>query len=163
MLWKGILNLVLDWLSSNPMFPLFFQLLEKCPWPKWTIYKHESDKNRKCLSVCCYLWPTYTSLCRGLKKLLKVPYIIQDYPTEPGFFIFEILCLDTSKTLPYVWKKYHKNERYLCLERPEIHQSFTEYVSNQLTYSGISTCQMWLQVMEHTLILLLFFVGYFDT
>ena len=33
-------------LVSLPMFPLFLQLPEK-----WTIYKHESGKNKKCLSV----------------------------------------------------------------------------------------------------------------
>ena len=32
-----------------------------------------------------------------------------------GFLIFKTLCLGNSKTLSYVWRKYHKNERYLCL------------------------------------------------
>ena len=33
-----------------------------------------------------------------------------------------------------------------------LHQTFTDYVSDQCTYFGISTCQMWLQVMEGYLI-----------
>ena len=50
---------------------------------KWTIYKHEPDKNKKCPSVVvCRLSPivcsassAYTGLCRGLKYLLNVRYI----------------------------------------------------------------------------------------
>ena len=30
------------------------------------------------------------------------------------FLILETLYLGSSKTLPYVWKKYHKNEQHLC-------------------------------------------------
>ena len=35
-------------------------------------------------------------------------------------------CCDRSKTLPYVWKKYLKNERYLCL----VTHSFTKHSQN---------------------------------
>ena len=45
---------------------------------------------------------TYTRLCRGLEYLLKVPYIILDYPNVPEFLIFDTLCLDSSKKLSYV-------------------------------------------------------------
>ena len=52
--------------------------LKKGPNPKWTIYKHVSDKSKKCLSVgnsgilsvvvvmsvVCVLASAYTSLCR---------------------------------------------------------------------------------------------------
>ena len=34
---------------SEPMFPLFLQFSEKDVIPKWIIYKHKSDKNKKCL------------------------------------------------------------------------------------------------------------------
>ena len=44
-----------------------------------------------------------------------MPYFIQDYPNVVGFLIFKTLCLGRSKTLAYVWKKYHKNEMHLCL------------------------------------------------
>ena len=44
-----------------------------------------------------------------------LPYFIQDHPNVTGFLSFETLCLGSSKTLPYVWKKYHKNEQHLCL------------------------------------------------
>ena len=33
------------------MLPLFLQLPEKGPRPKWTICKHVSDNSKKCLSV----------------------------------------------------------------------------------------------------------------
>ena len=57
---------------------------KKVSRPKWIIYKHISDKSKKCLSgilsivVDCVFTPAYTSLCRGLKYLLKVRYIILD-------------------------------------------------------------------------------------
>ena len=57
----------------------------------------------------------YICLCRGLKYLLKVPYIILNYPKITEFLIFKTLCLGTLKTLPYVWKIYHKNERHLFI------------------------------------------------
>ena len=57
----------------------------------------------------------YTSLWRGLRYLLKVRYIILNYHNLVGFLIFGTLCLGSSKTLPYFWKKYHKNEKHLCL------------------------------------------------
>ena len=54
----------------------------KCPRPKWTIYKHVSDKSKKYMSVgnsgilsvvvVCVLNPAYTSLCKDLEYLPKV-------------------------------------------------------------------------------------------
>ena len=40
-----------------------------------------------CLSVVivCSAFINYTSLCRSLKYLLKIPYFVQDYPNVPGF------------------------------------------------------------------------------
>ena len=61
-------------------------------------------------------------LCRSLKYLIKISYSIQDYPNDAGVLVFETLCLGRSKTLSYVWKIYHKNERHLCL----VAHSFTK-------------------------------------
>ena len=118
------------------------------------------------------------------------------------FLIFGNLCLARSKTLPYVWKKYYKNEQHLylvahiltkisqnvCIHLPDIttsfgksvdfisffgyilihywwpfmsellylHQTFTDCVSYQFTHSRMSTCQMWLQIMEDSLIYSIF-------
>ena len=41
---------------------------------------------------------TYTSLCRGLKCLLKIPYFIQDYPNET-------LCFEQVKNIALCSKK----------------------------------------------------------
>ena len=38
------------YISTYSIFQLFLKLPEKDPKPKWTIYKHESDKIKKCLS-----------------------------------------------------------------------------------------------------------------
>ena len=37
--------------SVNLCFHYFCDFQKKDPRPKWTIYKHESGKNKKCLSV----------------------------------------------------------------------------------------------------------------
>ena len=75
------------------------------------IHKHVSDNSKQCLPVSnfgilsvvvCSASAANTSLCRGLKYLLKVPYNIQKYPNLAGILIFETLCLGRSKTLPYV-------------------------------------------------------------
>ena len=51
-------------------------------WPKWTLYKHGSNKYKKfmsvgnfgILSVVCIASIAYLRLCRGLKFLLKIQY-----------------------------------------------------------------------------------------
>ena len=93
----------------------FCNFRKKGPRPKLTIYKHVSDNSKKCksvgnfgiLSVICRLSvcrasTAYNSLCRGLKYLLKVSYIILNYPNVTRFLIFETLCLGRAKTLTYV-------------------------------------------------------------
>ena len=64
------------------MFPLFLRLL----------YKHESDKNERFLSVVvvCSASTAYISLCRGMKYLLKIHYFIQNY-ANMNFFLFPTL------------------------------------------------------------------------
>ena len=61
-------------------------------------------------SVVCSASPAYTGLCRGLKYLLKVRYIILNDPNVARFLIFETLCWGRAKTLTYVWTFFHKNE-----------------------------------------------------
>ena len=82
---------------------------QKGPIPKWTIQKHQSDKNQKCLyisnfgilSVVCSA-STVGCLCRVFKYLLKIWYIILDYILKwSDFLIFETLCLSRSKILAY--------------------------------------------------------------
>ena len=87
-----------------------FELPEKGPRPKVSIYKHISDNSKKCLAVgnfgilsVCRASATYTSLCRGLKYLPKVRYIIPVDPLWARFLIFKTvflaLCLkNTSQT-----------------------------------------------------------------
>ena len=64
--------------------------------------------------VVCSAFTAYTSLCRCLKYLIEISYFIQEYPKVVGFSIFKTL-LGQVETLPYVWKKYYKNERHFCL------------------------------------------------
>ena len=80
--------LVLVYISVN----LFLQLSERNVL--------ESDKNETCLSVgnlgilsvivpvACSASTACTSLCRGLKYFLKIPYLIIDYPNLVKILIF---------------------------------------------------------------------------
>ena len=105
--------IVFGYFSSNSMFPLFLQLPKKRSWTQMDqLYKYVSDKkNMNCLSVVnfgttlssvCSASTAYINLCRGLKYLLEVRYIILDYK----FLIFESLCLNRAKTSTNVWKQY---------------------------------------------------------
>ena len=103
----------------------FFHFRKK--GPKWTIYKHVSDKTKKCLSVgnfgiqtiVCVLAPTYT-LCRSLKYLLKVRYIILIRPQRSRIFDFQdrfsrqvgntALCL---KIISQKWATFAFSSTYL--------------------------------------------------
>ena len=96
----------------------FLRFLKKGSRPKWTIYKHVLDNSKKCLSVVvvvvvvvvivvvvgvlCSASTAYTGLCRGLKYLLKVRYIIPNHPNVVRFLISETLFLSRAKTLTYV-------------------------------------------------------------
>ena len=92
------LLVVLGYFSVALCSYYFCNFRKKGPRPKWTIYKHVSDNSKKCLSVgnfgilsvvvvgvLCSASTAYTGLCRGLKYLLKVRYIILVDPNGAGF------------------------------------------------------------------------------
>ena len=54
--------------------------------------------------VSIFYCALYTSLCRGLKYLLEVRYVILVYPNVVRFLLFKTFCLGRSKTLPCVRK-----------------------------------------------------------
>ena len=62
-------------------------------------------------------------------------------------------CPLSEKIISQKWAAFAFGSTYL-------HQTFIEYMSNQYTYFHISTCQMWLHVMECPFILLRF-LGFF--
>ena len=69
-----------------------------------------------CLSYVLYKWfPAYHNLCRGLKYLSKIRYTTLVMSNVAGFLIFETVFSYRLATLPYILKKYHKNERHLRL------------------------------------------------
>ena len=75
-----------------------------------------------CLSSIVIIWSAskaYTSLCRGLKYLLKLRYIILIYLKVAWFLIFETLCLDSCPMS-------EKNELLFCL----VIHSFTKLSQN---------------------------------
>ena len=111
----------LVYFTSKPMFPLLLRLPEKKLKPiKWAIYKH--DINKKCLSVgnsgilsvvVCSASVTYTSLCRGLKYVLKLCYITLVYFNL--YYDYRDFMFGQVTYMALCLKKYHKNELQLCL------------------------------------------------
>ena len=100
--------------------------------PKWTIYKHVSDKSKKWLSVdnsgilsvvVICLAPAHTSLCRGLKYPLKAKYTIVVDSNRAGFLIFETFFGNTAL--------YHKNWAAFAFDSTYWYQTFTERVRSQ--------------------------------
>ena len=108
--------------------PLFLRLLER---------KALDPNVQKCLYVgyfefclvCCRLRSVaYTSLCWGLKYLLKMPYFIQDYLNVTGFFILEFFWASWQygpifEKISQKWMAFAFFNIYHC-------QTFTEFVSN---------------------------------
>ena len=65
--------IIWGYFSRKPMFPLFLHLPEKkCPRSKWAIFKHESDKNKKCLQVILEL-----CLSSSVARLQPTPAYIE--------------------------------------------------------------------------------------
>ena len=70
------------------------------------------NRNKKCLalsviSVCSASTP-YTSLCRDLEYLLKIPYIIHNDPNVPEFLIFKAVFGQVGNTFLCLKKKSQK-------------------------------------------------------
>ena len=94
----------------------FWNFERNGPKPKWTQMFQTILRNvwllvilEFCLlSVVCNASAAYISLCKDIKYLLKIPYIIQNSPNMAGFFIFSTLCLGKWKTFPYVQKNIIK-------------------------------------------------------
>ena len=92
-----------------------------------------------CLSVCRGS-TAYTRLCRSLKYLLKVRYIIVNVAR---FLIFETFCLCRAKTLTYVWKNITKmNGIWVCFTK--LSQNACRINTHSLIYwnSGCN-CKLW--------------------
>ena len=124
----NILTGCMNLLYHYPCFGLLFKYTyvlaifatsrKKDSRPKWAIYKHESDKNKKCLSVSnfgilsvvviCSTPTACASLCRFLEYLLKLTFFIQNHPSVAKFLIFKTVLLGRSTTLSYVWKNITK-------------------------------------------------------
>ena len=104
-----------------------------------------------CLYVVILVFTlAYTSLCKGLKYLLKVMFIIEIDPNGAGFLIFDTVF---QQHYPMFKKKYHKNGRHLRLVA-DIFTKLSQIVC--LINTDMSICHIWLQVMECLLILLRF-------
>ena len=129
---------------------IFTTSRKKCLRPKYTIYKHKSDKSKKFLyvshfgilsvivfhlsSVICRHLPifssstAYTSLCRGLKYLLKIQYFIKDYPDFYIHFVW------TGKKECPISDKLSQKLTAFVFGKKYLHQNFTECMFNQCTF-----------------------------
>ena len=97
-IYKKINNMFYSFWQPFLLVPTFLtDFRKKVLDPNISIYKHESDNLRNfCLSVgimsvfvVCSASTAYTGLCKGLKYLLKVRYIILDSSNVVGFLIFK--------------------------------------------------------------------------
>ena len=106
-------SFILVYFLVNLCFHYFCDLGLGSQTPKRTIYMHESNKNKKCLTASnfrilsvvvevCSPPTAYTSYGKGLKYLLKVRFIILIDHTVAEFLIFGIVLLGLSATLPNV-------------------------------------------------------------
>ena len=96
----------------------------------------------------------YTSLCRGLEYLLKKYRILSKMIFETVFFFWaanNALCL---KKISQKWAAFAFGSTYL-------HQTFTDLCLINVHISVCQHCQMWLQVMEGSLIY--FFLNFRNT
>ena len=199
----------------------FCYFRKKGPRLKWTIYKHVSDKFKKCLFVSgilsvvcrvCHRFSLYTSLCGLLdtmfyfsipkclqtQKLLKIKKILLGqiiiiYILICYFYSFlnlrysswsstkrifhqtftECMSISTYQMWLQVMKRHLILLYFLDIfihyywlfmsQLLYLQQTFTDYVCNQYTYTDMSTCQMWLQVVECLLVLLRFFWKFTST
>ena len=98
-------------------------------------------------SVCCLFCvvcsasAAYISLCKGLKYLLKVSYIIQDYPNVAGFLKFCVQCwkhcLMFARHLCLFWHNFTKLSQNMCLITTHIliyRYAFVEKVKGKIRY-----------------------------
>ena len=92
----------------------------------------------------CNASVAYTSFCRGLK-----------YLPRPDFWFTTLFFVAGWKHCLMSKKMLQKRSAF-AFGSIYLHQTFTECVSNQYTHFYISICQIWLQVMERSFILLRF-------
>ena len=90
--------------------------------------------------------PTLAYL-EALNIYQKIPHFLLYYPNMAVLWVGRQHC-------PIF---LHKNE---CVWCTYLHQTFTEFISNQYTDINLSIYQVWLQVMEHLLILLRFYLEF---
>ena len=126
--------------------------------------KTESDKNQKCicLSVAlelCLLLMSVVVVCTmpqppDLIYRHKIPYFTQNHHGVSRIFYFIGQAGNIGlflKIISHKWTAFVFGNTYY-------HQIFTECGFNQCTYFDVLTCQMWLQVIERSLIMLSFFL-----
>ena len=95
-----------------------------------------------------------------LLRATQVPSIVWTIRSSTSqIFSFQhcIFCY-RMETLPYYGKNISQKWAAFAFGNTNLHQAFTECASNQYKHFDISTGQMWLQVMERTLVLLHFWV-----
>ena len=119
-----------------------------CPTIFATSWKRVLDRRGPYMSkhkpaICWCLWSVASleaislySLCRGLKFLLKVPYIVQDYFKVDKFLFFESLCLGRKYCL-ISEKKISQKLTAFVFGKTQLHQTSKKCVSNQWTHLDV--------------------------
>ena len=112
----------------------------------WKLYEHtqKTQKNqRNFLNLQLHL------AYRFLKMFVLIRHIFCKC-------LVKIICYLTQKSFTFVIFFSDIGQCFRPFDKPYLHQTFTECVSNQCTHFDVSICQMWLQVMQRLLILFRF-------
>ena len=129
------------------MFPLFLQLPDKIVIDPNGPYI--STSRTRIISVCISVISefcqssfvfsastAYTSLCRGLKYILKISYFIQNHSNKGRIFDFLDSLFGQDENIALCLKKKSQKWKAFVLDNTNLHQTFTDYVSNQCTHQG---------------------------
>ena len=95
------------------------------------------------LSSVCSASTAYTSICRGLKYLLKVKYIILNCTNVTQFLMSEknITKINSNSLVTHIFTKLSHNMCDIC---DILHQSYTDYMLRQ-KFRKLALCKhLWL-------------------
>ena len=106
------------------------------------------SKFRLSSSSVCITSTAYTSLCRGLKYLLKIGYIILDYSGEAEFLIsYTVFLLQDGKTslcLKIISQKYLQYLRLVTHSFTKLSQYMCSVNTHILMYQyDRGDCKLW--------------------
>ena len=95
---------ILVYFYSKPMQTLFLAIFKKCLRPKWAIYKHISNKSKKCLSVILEF--CLSSVIYHLQTASSIPQLMQRHvifiKSQVYYSSYTRMCVQSIHTFWYI-------------------------------------------------------------